>query len=125
MKVPLDLTKVEYTGDTREERKLGKALLETILELNSYQDSYDYMKTVDEIEAKIEEIKSELHDEYLDNKVIERLQVELETLEWVLGVKPKPVYEHASREDVERIVRNYEKKYRQMTMEDFGVKEEN
>ena len=123
--VPLDLSKIQYTGKTREERKLGKALLETMLELNSYQDSYDYMKTVDEIKDRMDEIKIELHEDYLDNKTIETLQTQLETLEWVLGKSPVPIIEHATREDVERIVKNYHTKYKQMSMEDFGVQEEN
>ena len=123
--VPLDLSKIQYTGKTREERKLGKALLETVLELNSYQDAYDFMKTTDEIVERIESIKNEITDEYIPNEEIIRLQTELKTLEWVLGAKPIERAEHATREDVERIVKNYHTKYKQMSMEDFGVQEEN
>lgn len=115
--VPLDLSKIQYTGKTKEESKLGKALLETVLELNSYQDAYDFMKTTDEIVERIESIKTEITEEYIPNEEIIRLQTELKTLEWVLGTKT----EHATREDVERIVRSYHTKYEQMSMEDFGV----
>ena len=119
--VPLDLSKIQYTGKTKEESKLGKALLETVLELNSYQDAYDFMKTTDEIVERIESIKTEITEEYIPNEEIIRLQTELKTLEWVLGTKPVEKTEHATREDVERIVRNYHTKYKQMSMEDFGV----
>lgn len=119
--VPLDLSKIQYTGKTKEESKLGKALLETVLELNSYQDAYDFMKTTDEIVERIESIKTEITEEYIPNEEIIRLQTELKTLEWVLGTKPPAQTEHATREDVERIVRNYHTKYKQMSMEDFGV----
>lgn len=126
--VDIDLDKdIEYEGNTPEEKELNKQLLSTMLELNSYQDSYDKMRTVDELKERLENRKILVHEEYIPEPERNELQGEIKALEWVLNGSetqdeklaklPK-----ASKEDVKRIISNFNQQYKQMSLEDYGVK---
>lgn len=126
--VEIDLDKdIEYEGNTPEEKELNKQLLSTMLELNAYQDSYDKMRTVDELKERLENRKILVHEEYIPEPERNELQGEIKALEWVLNGSetqneklaklPK-----ASKEDVKRIISNFNQQYKQMSLEDYGVK---
>jgi hypothetical protein len=55
IEVPFSTDKIEFAGNTAEEKALNKELFNTILELNSYQDRYDNgkMKDVEDIKEQI------------------------------------------------------------------------
>lgn len=126
--VEIDLDKdIEYEGNTPEEKELNKQLLSTMLELNSYQDSYDKMRTVDELKERLENRKQLVHEEYIPQEDILKYEGEIKALEWVLNGSetqdeklaklPK-----ASKEDVKRIISNFNQQYKQMSLEDYEVK---
>lgn len=126
--VEIDLNKdIEYEGNTPEEKELNKQLLSTMLELNSYQDSYDKMRTVDELKERLENRKQLVHEEYIPQEDMLRYEGEIKALEWVLNGSetqdeklaklPK-----ASKEDVKRIISNFNQQYKQMSLEDYEVK---
>ena len=126
--VEIDLDKdIEYEGNTPEEKELNKQLLSTMLELNSYQDSYDKMRTVDELKERLENRKQLVHEEYIPQEDMLKYEGEIKALEWVLNGSetqdeklaklPK-----ASKEDVKRIISNFNQQYKQMSLEDYGVK---
>lgn len=126
--VEIDLDKdIEYEGNTPEEKELNKQLLSTMLELNSYQDSYDKMRTVDELKERLENRKQLVHEEYIPQEDMLKYEGEIKALEWVLDGSetqdeklaklPK-----ASKEDVKRIISNFNQQYKQMSLEDYGVK---
>ena len=124
MNVEIDLDKLNYHGVTRSERRLNRELLETILELNLYQDSYDQMRTVDEIKSKIETIELALRDEYIPESSINSMKGELSALKWVLNnsrtvEEKEQALPKASKEIVSRLVKNYNERYKQMTIDDF------
>lgn len=117
---------IEYEGNTPEEKELNKQLLSTILELNSYQDSYDKMKTVGDVKDRIENRKQLIHEEYIPRDELLQYQGEIKALEWVLNGSetrdeklaklPK-----ASKEDVRKIISSFNKHYKQLSLEDYGV----
>lgn len=126
--VEIDLDEdIEYEGNTPEEKELNKQLLSTMLELNSYQDSYDKMRTVDELKERLENRKQLVHEEYIPQEDILKYEGEIKALEWVLNGSetqdeklaklPK-----ASKEDVKRIISNFNQQYKQMSLEDYEVK---
>lgn len=126
--VEIDLDEdIEYEGNTPEEKELNKQLFSTMLELNSYQDSYDKMRTVDELKERLENRKQLVHEEYIPQEDILKYEGEIKALEWVLNGSetqdeklaklPK-----ASKEDVKRIISNFNQQYKQMSLEDYGVK---
>lgn len=126
--VEIDLDKdIEYEGNTPEEKELNKQLLSTMLELNSYQDSYDKMRTVDELKERLENRKQLVHEEYIPQEDMLKYEGEIKALEWVLNGSetqdeklaklPK-----ASKEDVKRIISNFNQQYKQMSLEDYEVK---
>lgn len=124
MNIEIDLDKLNYHGVTRSERRLNRELLETILELNLYQDSYDQMRTVDEVKEKIENIELALHDEYIPSDNVKTMQGELSALKWVLNnsrtaEEKEACLPKASKEEVIKIIKNYNEKYKQMTIDDF------
>ena len=126
--VPIDLDDdVIYSGDTEQEKILNKELLKTTLELNRYQDAYDVMMDVDDIKARIEHYKQIQHDEYVPSEVIWEYDVRIEELEWVLN-NSRTVDEKwkdiptASKEDVARIIKNFNEKYKQLSI--FDIMEE-
>lgn len=126
--VEIDLDEdIEYEGNTPEEKELNKQLFSTMLELNSYQDSYDKMRTVDELKERLENRKQLVHEEYIPQEDILKYEGEIKALEWVLNGSetqdeklaklPK-----ASKEDVKRIISNFNQQYKQMSLEDYEVK---
>lgn len=126
--VEIDLDEdIEYEGNTPEEKELNKQLLSTMLELNSYQDSYDKMRTVDELKERLENRKQLVHEEYIPQEDILKYEGEIKALEWVLNGSetqdeklaklPK-----ASKEDVKIIISNFNQQYKQMSLEDYEVK---
>lgn len=116
--VPINLDNdVIYAGDTEREKELNKELLSTILELNTYQDSYDKMKTVDDIKERIEELKPIANAEETNFNFVKRRNAELEIniLEWVLNgsrtVSEKEAdLPKAGPEETKRIINNMRKK---------------
>lgn len=127
MNVPIDLEKdVIYAGNTEEEKRLNKELLETILELNSYQDAYDKMLSVNDIKPEVEKLKKLLHEEYIPEKDMYLYQGSLKALEWVLNGSETQEEKlarlpKASKEDVARIIKGFNEKYKQMSLEDYGI----
>lgn len=126
--VEIDLDEdIEYEGNTTEEKELNKQLFSTMLELNSYQDSYDKMRTVDELKERLENRKQLVHEEYIPQEDILKYEGEIKALEWVLNGSetqdeklaklPK-----ASKEDVKIIISNFNQQYKQMSLEDYEVK---
>lgn len=126
--VEIDLDEdIEYEGNTPEEKELNKQLFSTMLELNSYQDSYDKMRTVDELKERLENRKQLVHEEYIPQEDILKYEGEIKALEWVLNGSetqdeklaklPK-----ASKEDVKIIISNFNQQYKQMSLEDYEVK---
>lgn len=124
--IKVNLDSIEYEGNTPEEKELNKQLLSTILELNSYQDSYNKMKTVGDVKDRIENRKQLIHEEYIPSDELLQYQGEIKALEWVLNGSetrdeklaklPK-----ASKEDVRKIISNFNKHYKQLSLEDYGV----
>lgn len=112
--VELDLDSIEYTGDTDNEKKLNKMLLETTLQLNWFQDSYDSMKTVDEIKERLnnrEEIVKGMKDS-IDPNELASYEGEIKVLKWVLNgshtvEEKESKLPKASKEDIERIIKNF------------------
>lgn len=127
MNVPIDLEKdVIYAGNTEEEKRLNKELLETILELNSYQDAYDKMLTVDDIKPEVERLKRLLSEEYIPMKEYDTYVGSLKALEWVLNGSETQEEKlarlpKASKEDVAKIIKGFNEKYKQMSLEDYGI----
>lgn len=126
--VEIDLDEdIEYEGNTPEEKELNKQLFSTMLELNSYQDSYDKMRTVDELKERLENRKQLVHEEYIPQEDILKYEGEIKALEWMLNGSetqdeklaklPK-----ASKEDVKIIISNFNQQYKQMSLEDYEVK---
>lgn len=126
--VEIDLDKdIEYEGNTPEEKELNKQLLSTMLELNSYQDSYDKMRTVDELKERLENRKQLVHEEYIPQEDMLKYEGEIKALEWVLNgseTQDEKIAKlpKASKEDVKRIISNFNQHYKQMSLEDYGVK---
>ena len=123
--IPVDLDDdIIYSGDTEQEKILNKELLKTTLELNRYQDSYDVMMDVGAIKARINHYKEIQHDEYIPPEVIWEYDVRIEELEWVLN-NSKTVEEKydaipkASKEDVARMIKNFNEKYKQLSIFDI------
>jgi len=127
MNVPIDLEKdVIYAGNTEEEKRLNKELLETILELNAYQDAYDKMLSVDKIKPEVEKLKKLLHEEYIPKKDYYTYIGSLKALEWVLNGSETQEEKlarlpRASKEDVAKIIKGFNEKYKQMSLEDYGI----
>lgn len=124
--VPIDLDKIKYAGETDAEKELNKQLLETILELNSYQDSYDVMRTVEELKERLENRKILIHEEYIPQEEVLQLQGEIKALEWVLNgsrttEEKSADLPKASKEEVTKIIKNFNEQYKQLSLEDLGV----
>ena len=126
--VEIDLDEdIEYEGNTPEEKELNKQLFSTMLELNSYQDSYGKMRTVDELKERLENRKQLVHEEYIPQEDILKYEGEIKALEWVLNGSetqdeklaklPK-----ASKEDVKIIISNFNQEYKQMSLEAYEAK---
>ena len=127
--IPIDLDEdVEYEGNTEQEQILNKELLKTTLELNMYQDNYDVMHTVDEIKQRIEEYKSTQSDEYVPSEVIFEYDIRIQELEWVLNnsrtteEKWKDI-PRASKEDVKNMIKDFNERYKQLSI--FDIMEQN
>lgn len=122
----LSFDDLEFEGTTREDKQLRRELLDTILELNFYQDNYDRMKTVSEIKVEVEKLEKLVHEDYVPEPERNTYIGSLKALMWVLNNSlsveekeaklPKP-----SKEEVARIVKHYEDKYRQLTIFDLGA----
>jgi len=129
MQVPIDLEKdVIYAGNTEEEKRLNKELLATTLELNAYQDAYDKMLSVDLVKKEIENTEAILHEEYIPETEIRYYEGFKSALEWVLNGSETQEEKlaklpKASKEDIKRIVKGFNEKYKQLSIFDLGVED--
>lgn len=127
MNIPIDLDKdVEYVGNTEEEKRLNKELLQTILELNSYQDTYDKMLSVEEVKKEIEKTEAILHEEYIPDSEVRYFEGFKNALEWVLNGSETQEEKlaklpKASKEEVAKIIKGFNEKYKQLSLEDYGI----
>lgn len=117
---------INSMGETRIERRLNKLLYETTLELISYQDAYDKMISVDDIKVEVERLKRLLSEEYIDEKDRNTFIGSLKALEWVLnGSETKKEkldkIPHSSKGEVIEYIRQQNNKYKQMSLEDYGI----
>ena len=121
----LSFDDIDFEGTTREDKQLRRELLDTILELNYYQDNYDRMKTVSEIKVEVEKLEKLIHEDYVPESDRNTYVGSLKALIWVLNnslsVEEKEAkLPKASKEEVARIVKHCEDKYRQLTIFDLG-----
>ena len=121
----LSFDDIDFEGTTREDKQLRRELLDTILELNYYQDNYDRMKTVSEIKVEVEKLEKLVREDYVPESDRNTYVGSLKALIWVLNnslsVEEKEAkLPKVSKEEVARIVKHYEDKYRQLTIFDFG-----
>lgn len=115
---------INFVGKTKEEVKLNKELYETILELNSYQDAYDKMRSIDEINERIENRKALMKKKHVSISLKKMYKGEIKALKWVLNNSKTPEeykskLPRATKEDVKCILQNYRKRYKQMTIDDY------
>lgn len=115
---------------TEDEIELKKELLNTLLELDKYRDSYDKMRSVEEIEERIKSKEEFLKEDFIDEDKRLMCKGEIEGLNWVLNNSKNPEYyksklPRASRKDVVRIIKNFNKLYKQMTIDDYIKESDN
>ena len=92
-------------------------------EFKSYLDLYDNMKTVNDIKERLSEVKPIIYVEYLPELDRSKYLGYIEALEWVLnGSETKEEkLERISNIGIENYIREENEKYKQMTIEDYGV----
>lgn len=125
--LPLHVDQIDCIGRTREEKRLNKELLETLLELNSYQDNYENMRTVDEIKERLENRKQLIREDYIPIEDYNRYLGEIKAMEWILdgsynvNEKVKPF---KTSDDVVELLEFLGNKYKQISIYDCGVEDE-
>lgn len=110
---------------------INKIIYETTLELLLYQDSYDKMLTIKDIKPEVEKLKQLISEEYIPENDKQQYLGSLKALEWVLnGSETKKEklerIPHSSRNDVTTLIKELNNKYyKQMSIYDLGIKDEN
>lgn len=122
--MPIDLDNdINYCGNTREERRLNKELLQATLDISSYQDKYDKMLSVDDLRTKIDNIKGLMSEEYLPDGDMREYTGWVEALTWVLNGSETQEEKlaklpKASRDQVNKIINNLHNRYKQLSLFD-------
>lgn len=87
-------------------------------QLEALRINYKNMKTLQDVNVAIEEIKQQLSEEYIPEKDKAALVGALRALEWVTGNY------RISRHDIVELIANMNKVYKQMTIWDYITDED-
>lgn len=113
--------------ETRVEKRLKQLLLETTLDVINYQNTYDKMKSVEDIKVEVTKLKRLLSEEYIPTEDKYTYIGSLKALEWVLnGSETKKEkldkIPHSSKEEVTNLIKGLnDKYYKQMSLEDYNI----
>lgn len=113
--------------ETRVEKRLKQLLLETTLDVINYQNTYDKMKSVEDIKVEVIKLRKLLSEEYIPTEDKYTYIGSLKTLEWVLNgseTKKEKIDKipHSSKEEVTNLIKGLnDKYYKQMSLEDYNI----